>query len=100
MRPYSRYTSHRSTTDTVTFDTTDALIVRPYSRYSSHRSTTDAVTFDTTDAQIVRPDGALLGMRRSPVGDIETIADHSVTLSAPELRLDVLSYYLCTVYLF
>ena len=29
--------------------------VRPYNRYSSAGSTTDAVTFDTTDAQIVRP---------------------------------------------
>ena len=77
MRPYNRYTSvassglhvrARSTTDAVTFDTTDALrldtFVRPYSRYTSvassglhvrARSTTDAVTFDTTDAQIVRP---------------------------------------------
>ena len=63
MRPYSRYTCHRSTTDAVTFDTTDAQTVRPYSRYSSRCSTTDAVTFDTTDAvafdttdaQTVRP---------------------------------------------
>ena len=55
MRPYSRYSSRCSTTDVVTFDTTDAQVVRPYSRYSSRCSTTDVVTFDTTDAQIVRP---------------------------------------------
>ena len=67
MRPYSRYTSHHSTTDTVTFDTTDAQIVRPYNRYSSVRSYFSL-----------------------HVGAVETIADHSVTLSAPELRLSVL----------
>ena len=73
MRPYNRYSSAGLTTDAVTFDTTDALrldtSVRPYNRYSSHRSTTDALRldtsvrpytrytsrFDTTDAQIVRP---------------------------------------------
>ena len=39
MRPYSGYTSRRSTTD--------AQIVRPYSGYTSRRL--------TTDAQVVRP---------------------------------------------
>ena len=43
MRPYNRYSSHRSTTDALRLDTS----VRPYTRYTSR--------FDTTDAQIVRP---------------------------------------------
>ena len=37
MRPYNRYSSAGSTTDAVTFDTTDARAVRPYNRYSSRR---------------------------------------------------------------
>ena len=68
--------------------------MRPYNRYSS-----------------MRPDGAFLGVRRSPLerllqkstvslGAVDTLADYRATLSAPELRLDELSYYLCTVYLF
>ena len=48
----------------------------------------------------VRSDGAFLGMRRSLLEAVDAFADHSVTLNAPELRLDVRSYYLCTVYLF
>ena len=51
--------------------------VHPYNRYSSVRSYFSL-----------------------HVAAVETIADHSVTLNAPELRLDVQSYYLCTVYLF
>ena len=57
VRPYSRHTSRRSTTD--------AQIVRPYSGYTSRRSTTDAQIVrpysrhtsrrSTTDAQVVRP---------------------------------------------
>ena len=85
MRPYSRYSSRCSTTDAVSFDTTDA------------------VTFDTTDAQIVRPYNRYSSVRSYfslHVASVETFADHSVTLNAPELRLDVRSYYLCTVYLF
>ena len=80
------------------FDTTDALPldtpVRPYNRYSS-----------------VRPNGAFLGVHRSPLerllqkstvslGAVDTLAEYRATLSAPELCLDELSYYLCTVYLF
>ena len=51
VRPYSGYTSRRSTTD--------AQIVRPYSGYTSRRS--------TTDAQIVRP---YISLHVSPTEEI------------------------------
>ena len=73
--------------------------MRPYNRYSSRCTTTDAVTFDTTDVPTVRY-SSVRSYFSLHVASVDAIADHSVTLNAPELRLDVRSYYLCTVYLF
>ena len=65
--PTSRYSYRLNTTDSVTFDATDAVTFDatdarpdadrrcvPTSRYSYRLNTTDAVTFDATDARIAR----------------------------------------------
>ena len=90
MRPYNRYSSKPLLVKIVT---RIALTQRTHDRASLQPLLVGASLHDR------RHDGAFIGMRRPPLEDVETFADHSVTLRATELRLDELSYYLCTVYL-